>query len=440
MMKMKEKMSSVVKKMSEMHPRTASLSKKVCNLKTVTLSFLIISLLIKVIQVAVIMTAAQKKFGEISLESLAASVPQAFGRDIMDLKTFQEQKESLQGEIQEKMQEKTTTDDVAKTVFPISHQVMTKRTRKMTNIPSLDNWEIESGFKIFFVIFTCFWILMSFLGAMGILTRVILLIIVTQVVYLIGIFQEFLLIVFMDHPTVTTHDSLLSSSKDESGMRLSRDALSGKNAIDDPASSREGIPITNHHYKKVESVTLSSSLVHEDSNLSNKSLELPSQRMPSSSTVFLSVQHTSEHTSEALEVQHSSPLSFMNVYLPLVIDLVTNILLTISCCWFIKSSEGLFVPGLDDVDQEAMETSPKVFNLNLKKIKEENVEEKKTKKNKNNMFHTGFKSSIETDEEDMVEIKSQTAIPDDMRLTTMSFPRNCLNSSGTYREFEPVDI
>ena len=433
-MKLKEKMSSVVKKVSEMHPRTASLSKKVCNLKTVTLSFLIISLLIKVIQLTVIMTAAQKKFGEISLESLAASVPQAFGRDTMDLKAFQEQKESL--EI--KMQEKKTTDDVAKTVFPISHQVMTKRTGKMTNIPSLENWEVESGFKIFCIVFTCFWILMSFLGVVGILTRVILLIIVTQVVYLIGILQESLLIVFMDHPTVTTHDYLLSSSKDESGMRLSRDVLSGKKAIDDPASSREGIPITSHHYKKVESVPLSSlSLPHEDSNLSNQSLELPSQRMPSSSTVFLSAQHPSD----ALEVRHSSPLSFMNVYLPLIVDLVTSILLTISCCWFIKSSEGLFVPGLDDVDQEAMETSPKAFHLNLKKIKG-NIEEKKTKKNKNNMFPGGFKSSIETDEEDMVEIKSQTPIPNDMYLhvTTMSTSRKYLNSSETYREFEPVDI
>lgn len=397
----------------------SSASKTCCSLKSTVLILLTISLTIKVIEVSVIIYSSYLHFGEVTLESLGASVPIAYGRDIIDLTAFQQQRQKKLDLMKEKNRRYHDKRSVGQRVL-IRNQ-RSHIPRVITD--SVDSFMMDSGYKIFSIIFTISWIFVSMLGIIGITTRVLLLILVTQVVYLIGICQECMLIVIMDNPFAldpSTEEipdlstlNVGNSSQDVilSTHTSSRDTLSAKYA---ESSSKKNI-------------------VDDDSH----SIDL--------SAVGLKDRESS-----------TSLLSFLVCYAPVFIHSLTYVMLLIYCCWFMKKSEGAFNPGV--LNESGLPDSSVWYDKNsdlskntmdLKEVATSIVRPKQSSSSKK------VRSAIEIDDDD-VKCRSRTPIPDsgiyedrttelkkassNPLLTVNTGEKNVKAHGVTYKQFDAVDL
>lgn len=412
---------------NKMSSSSESCCSRLTSLKSLALILLTISLTTKTIQLSVIIYESYSHFGDVTLESLAASVPTAYGRDVMDLTAFQRHRQKAIDLFERKKRIYNSWME--------THEGQKSKSSRFLHASPDHVFEVDSGYKIFCIIFTVVWMFFSILGIIGISTRVFLLILVTQVVYFIGICQECMLIVFMDNPSALdpeTDDLLHLSTALNSMNQSSDDVLSTPSSMKFINSSQTS---GDSVHKKVADMTSSSSFneVNNDSQVS-------------SPTGLKDSMNTSQEADDS-----SSFLSFMACYTPVVVDLITIMLLLFYCCWFMKNTEAVFSPGFSNNESilpqssfyEADVTAAK-NTLELKEVSSSFVKPKQSSSKK-------VKSAIETDDDD-IECRSRTPLPDDGRQDDRenmkryySNPLLCgktgVKSFGvTYKEFDAVDL
>jgi len=264
----------------------------------------------------------------------------------------------------------------------------------------IHSWQIDSGYKLFFLFFLLFWTIITLLGIIGVSRKIFMLIMITQIVFFIGILSESLLVLLMHHPVI------------------------GEN--DEPSADL----LTNHDLELHDFNSYDSfDVIEEEEEMKEKSEGSVSVNVfiPDNNAYLLRGDISAEEedtTTRSLSLSSSSPLYFMPIYFPVILNSITNLFLFVHCCWIIKSSEGLFSPR-DLIEMEASDCTLKTRSSKLP-----------SKSNKKKKSHGRNRMSIQSNQSNKSSIEEDTDDFDDRNGVTMMMAIPIPEEDGIHHERE----